>query len=131
MDHRKTLEGLVTGRLDPAGFRHRDHVGVAYEALSCTGYFEALHLVGGGIRGLARKGGDTSKFNATITQAFLSLIAERMSTTPHRDAEDFLERNPDLLQRDLLSPWYSRQRLGSPLARRIALLPDLAGPGGH
>ncbi len=115
---------LRAGTLDPKHFSHADHVGVAYEALSRHDYIEAVSIVSGGIRALAEKAGDKTKFNATITLAFTSLIAERMQTTSHVDAGDFLRQNPDLTGPAALSSWYSRERLASPMARSIGLLPD-------
>ncbi len=127
--YRDQLERLIAGTLDGRSFRHADHVGVAYEALSAHDFFEALQLVGAGIRRMANAQGEPEKFNATITQAFFSLIAERMQAGAYRDAEDFLAANPDLLRSEALSAWYSKPRLTSPLARRVALLPDrVSGP---
>lgn len=120
------LQRLHAGTLDPKNFRHSDHVGAAYEALSRHAYLEAVSIVSGGIRALAEKAGDTTKFNATVTLAFISLIAERMQTTDHPDAGDFLRQNPDLTGPAALVSWYSKDRLASPMARAIALLPDRA-----
>lgn len=123
-DHGRTLRSLMDGTLAPADFGHRDHVGVAYEALRQGDFFDAACRVASGIRSLTERAGVPGKFNATITWAFLSLIAERMGTTEHTDAEDFIRRNPDLGNGSALSPWYSRARLTSDLARSVALLPD-------
>lgn len=124
--HLARLEALTSGNLDPDSFRHRDHIGVAYEALSRHDFFEAAARVASSIRRLAEKAGAPEKFNATITLAFMSLIAERMATTVYCDAEDFIVRNPDLACGGVLKPWYSDQRLKSDLARSILLLPDRA-----
>ena len=68
------------------------------------------------------------KFNATITLAFMSLIAERMATTQYVDYDDFITSNPDLLSKDVLEQWYSPERLSSILARSIFLMPDNTRP---
>mgnify|MGYP001818094783 CR=1 FL=1 len=122
----KTLAALLDGTLDAEKFSHRDHVIVAYEALEGADFFTALGLVVGGIARLAASGGAAQKFNATITFAFVSLIAERMATTDHADAEDFMRCNPDLLTGTPLRRHYSSTRLASDLSRQVALLPDLA-----
>lgn len=119
------LQRLTGGNLDPEDFTHTDHVGVAYEALARSDFFHAAAQVARGIQALARRAGTPDKFNATITWAFMSLIAERMETTEHLSAEDFIERNPDLVCKSALTPWYSKQRLKSDLARSVALLPDM------
>ena len=120
------LDRLVAGTLAPEDFKHRDHIGVAYEALARNDFFEAAAQVAAGIRSLAARAGQAEKFNATITWAFLSLIAERMGTSARGDAADFIARNPDLVDGALLARLYSRPRLSSDLARSVALLPDRA-----
>ena len=42
------------------------------------------------------RAGVPDKFNATMTWAYMSLIAERMRTTEHQSAEEFIDRNPDI-----------------------------------
>ncbi|HHZ10515.1 MAG TPA: hypothetical protein GX405_17230 [Rhizobiales bacterium] len=122
--YRSKLERLVRNELDAADFAHRDHVGVAYEALASGDFAEAVQRVHAGIRALAERAGVPEKANATITWAFMSLIAERMDRTQHANAEDFVARNPDLCRSDAIAPWYTTERLRSRLARRVALLPD-------
>ena len=123
-DYSSMLRDLTSGTLAPEGFSHADHVGVAYEALSRSDFFDAAAQIATGLRTLAHRAGVPGKFNATITWAFLSLIAERMARTGHRDAADFLRRNPDLTDRGALRLPYSAERLASDLARSVALLPD-------
>ena len=55
---------------------------------------------------------------------FISLIAERMATTEHRNYDEFIARNGDLKSKDVLRRWYSPDRLNSDAARRVFLLPD-------
>ena len=126
VDYSDKLRQLRAGTLDRKDFTHADHVGVTYETLARHDYVEAVRIISGGIRNLAAAAGDTSKFNATITVAFISLIAERMQTSAHDDAADFLKRNADLTGPAALAPWYTRERITSPMARSIALLPDRA-----
>ena len=110
--------------LDNSTFRHLDHVGVAYEMLRLHDFVEATSRYAENIRSIAAKAGAPDKFNATITFAFMSLIAERMVTTEHKDYDDFIARNPDLKSKDVLEKWYSPERLHSASARRVFLLPD-------
>jgi hypothetical protein len=120
------LDALVAGTLDPTAFGHREHILVACEALERHDFFTAAALVAGGLARLAARAGAPEKFNATVTLAYLSLIAERLHLGSYRDAEDFLDRNPDLARPGLLAAHYSAARLGSDLARAVALLPDRA-----
>jgi len=126
-DYARQLDDLIAGTLDAGGFRHVDHIGVAYEALERHGFFDALHIVANGITNAAARAGATDKFNATITAAFMSIIAERMEKGAYDGAQDFIDRNPDLVSGEPLKGFYSRERLVSERARRVALMPDLVG----
>ena len=111
--------------LDPAAFRHRDHVAVACQLLRQHDFLEASARYGAHLQAIASKAGVPQKFNTTVTLAFLSLIAERMATCQHEDFDDFAARNPDLLSKDLLLSWYPPERLSSDLARKVFLMPDV------
>jgi hypothetical protein len=119
-----TLQALDAGTLDPKAFRHRDHIVLAFEALRQEEFFAASARIARGLRGLAAKAGAPEKFNATITHAYLSLIAERMREGETLDA--FLAANPDLLDKARLRGLYSAERLADPRARQVALMPDIA-----
>jgi len=120
------LRSFEARDLDAGGFRHLDHVAVAYEMLRKYDFMVAAAKYADNIRALADKAGARNKFNATITFAFMSLIAERMATTAHDGYEDFIARNRDLGSKQILSKWYAPERLQSDLARTIVLLPDAA-----
>jgi hypothetical protein len=60
----------------------------------------------------------------------MSLIAERMEAQARCNALDFTDRKPDLTTGAPLRALYSHARLTSDQARRVVLLPDLAGGGG-
>lgn len=110
--------------LDPAAFRHMDHVGVAYEMLRKYDFLEAAARYGVAIGTIASEAGKPDKYNVTITFAFMSLIAERMETNPSANCADFLAQNRELLSKNVLRSWYSPDRLTSDLARRVFLMPD-------
>lgn len=120
------LRAFEARDLDPAAFHHRDHIAVAFELLRRHEFLEAANRYGTGIRSLAARAGAADKFNATVTLAFLSIIAERMRAADYADAEDFIARNPDLFSRALLTRWYAPDRLASDLARQVFLLPEAA-----
>ena len=113
-----------TGALDPATFTHVDHVAVAYEMLRTYEFLEACSKYAASIRALAEKAGAPMKFNATITLAFLSLIAERMSAGSYQNYDDFISRNADLKSKKVLEKWYSPERLTCDTARKVFVLPD-------
>lgn len=126
--HAELARSFDAHDIDNSSFRHNDHVAVAYEMLKDGDFAEAAFRYAANIKAIAAKAGAPEKFNATITFAFMSLIAERMETTAHEDYESFIAANPDLTSKDVLQKWYSPQRLQSASARRMFLLPDVAGP---
>ena len=86
--------------------------------------FDAAATYAKGIRSIAAKAGAPQKFNLTITYAVMSLIAERIEGSPCDEFQDFVERNPDLLSKDVLTKWYAPDRLQSDIARSVFLMPE-------
>lgn len=121
------LAAFEAQTIEPSSFGHRDHVVVAYDLLRRNDFVEAAAKYASCIRGMAEKAGAPEKFNATITLAFMSLIAERMDDGNYADFASFEKANADLASKDVLARWYSKDRLTSPRARRQFLLPDMPG----
>lgn len=122
-----TLTGrFMAGQINPGEFGHRDHLQVAFELLDRHDFLESCAIYGSTIDRMARSAGAPEKYNATITIALLSLIAERREAMAQADFAAFLANNPDLLNKDLLAAWYSGERLGSAQARAQFLMPDRA-----
>lgn len=120
------LQAFENCEIDAGAFSHGDHVGVAYEMLRQRDFLDAAAIYSNCIRTMANKVGADGLFNVTITLAFLSIIAERMTVRKYEDYIDFISENPDLLSKSVLKRWYSDQRLLSDRARRTFLLPDQA-----
>ena len=121
---RNLLSRFESGDIEPASFAHCDHVRVAHEMLSQHDFVDACARYASTIKAMAESVDVPQKFNATITIAFLSLIAERMSRADSATFDSFLATNNDLLDKDVLETWYSSERLGSELARSQFVLPD-------
>ena len=119
------LHDFETGRLDPAGFRHRDHVRLGYEFLSRYSLGEAISRFSNGLRLLAARAGRPDLYHETITVAFLALINERRVAGTAGNYVDFERDNPDLLDKRCLEKWYGAEQLRSDLARRAFCLPTL------
>lgn len=117
------LDALQNGTLDPHEFSHMDHVGVAVEALGKFGFFEAVSRYANGLRGLTEKAGVPEKFNATITFASMSLIAERLHSGNYADAEDFVSKEGHLFTKAFLADQFSDERYTSDVAKEVPLLP--------
>lgn len=113
-----------TRAMDNRTFSHRGHMMVAWEMLQSHDFTDAVARYGAGIRDLATAAGAPEKYNATITVAFLSLVAERMLTESHDSFDAFAAANPDLMTREAVTRLYSDERLNSPVARAGFMLPD-------
>ena len=117
------LAALEDGTLDPGDFSHKDHIRVAFVAIERYRVFDAMSKFARGLKILTERAGLPEKFNATITMASISLIAERAATGNYRNADAFLIANANLLSKAFLTRQYDRDRLSSPLARAVPLLP--------
>ena len=84
---------------EPGAFRHNDHVQAAYAMLGRYDFVDACVRYASTLRAMAESAGVPEKYNATITIAFLSLIAERRSQSDSCDLGSFLASNPDLLEK--------------------------------
>ena len=92
------LLALENGTLDPAMFRHSDHVRFGYEMLGRYPFGEAVARFSRGLRLLAAKGGRPEIYHETMTVAFLALIGERRARGRHGSWDDFRDNNADLLR---------------------------------
>ena len=116
------FDQMEAGTLDPASFSHRDHVICACEALDRFEFFEATARYARGLKALTEKAGVPEKFNATVTFAFMSEIAERKQSDTG-PTESFPDRHPELMRAETVLGRYPDAMLKTDLARRVALLP--------
>lgn len=122
-DYAAKLAALEAGALRPAEFSHLDHIGVAWEALSRHEFFDAAARYARGLRALAEAAGAPRKYNATLTFAAMSLIAERMAADPCDSAAAFVARNGAAFTKGFMTAQYDDARIASDLARATPLLP--------
>ncbi len=112
----------------PAGaFHHEQHLRVAWTLLEEDGLLVALGRFPRVLRRFAEYHGAYTLYHETITWAFLFLIQERRHQLPADHGwEEFARANPELLQdhKGTLARYYSKERLGSDLARSVFLMPD-------
>lgn len=111
----------------PEDFDHRAHVRLAY-----------IYLCGRGIDGTHRLmkrsllaflnhiGAGTGKYHETITRSWIMAVSHFMAVSPDcRSADDFIARNPKLLDSGIMLSHYSAEVLFSPRARDRFVAPDL------
>lgn len=116
--------------LPTSAFHHRDHVRMAWIYAREFGADEAPARFAADLRQYARAKGVPGLYHATITTAYLALVAERVAMTPDASWDAFAAAHPDLLtwKPGILDRFYSADRLWSPLARAQFVMPDLGPP---
>jgi hypothetical protein len=105
---------------------HREHVRLAWLYLRGSAFEDGAERFCTNLKRFADAKGKGGLFHATITWAYLALVAERIERAPGCDSfEAFASANPELLapKGGALEPYYDRATLESPLARRVFLLP--------
>ena len=122
------LAAILAEIVPPGGpFGHREHIHLAYIAVQRYGPGRATAMVAGWIKQLAAYHRAPQKFNATVTRAWVEIVAHHMAADPSAgDFASFADRYPPLLDKRLLTRHYSSRALASPAARTGWLEPDLA-----
>jgi hypothetical protein len=120
------LVAFEQGTLEPASFRHRDHLYVAWCYLRALPLEEVVPRYTRGLRALAIRAGAASKYHATMTWAFLAVLDDAMKTSAAVTFHELVSERPDLLDRRALERFYSRAELESPRARERFVLPSRA-----
>lgn len=121
-DDRQILHDIL-GR--GAGFGHRQHVELAWRYLARYDPDRAADSVAAAIRQVADTHGQPAKFHQTITRSWVQCVAAHRERWPADTFDEFLDRNPQLLDAGLLGHFYSPGTLASPQARAQWVAPDL------
>lgn len=126
LDDTAFLAAFRDGTLSTAQFRHRDHVRMAWLYVRTHGAASAAEAFATDLRRFAAAKGVPGLYHATITGAYIALIAERDAAMPEASWETFASAHPDLLtwKPGVLDRYYSAERLWSPAARAQFLMPD-------
>ena len=107
-------------------FGHRQHVHLTWLAVRRCGTVAAIRLVSDGIQGLARYAGAPQKYNATVSRAWVELVGHHAGQSNTADFNAFTDQHPALLNKKLLSHFYSSPTLAGITARTSWVEPDLA-----
>jgi hypothetical protein len=118
----QVLHGILETR---GGFTHRDHVELAWSYLRLYSIDDAAEIMAAAIRHVARRHGAEDKYPNTITRAWLHFVAVHIERCGADSFEAFIDRNPDLLDSQLIQHFYSRELLFSEPARASWTAPDL------
>ena len=107
------------------GFRHRDHIRLAYIYVQQHGEREAQRRIAAGIRKFAAFHGKDAKYHETITIAWARLVSDAMTRLPAcASFEELARAAPELLDKQLIERFYSRAILDSDSARTGWMEPD-------
>ncbi|MFF5296218.1 hypothetical protein [Paractinoplanes globisporus] len=107
-------------------FDHRAHVRVTWQTVREAGMPAAIDLVSDGLRRTARYAGVPQKYHATVSRAWVELVAHHAEHDPAPDFDAFAARNPALLDKRLLTRFYRSSTLAGRDARTGWVEPDLA-----
>ena len=115
------------GAYAPADFSHRAHVRLAYVYLADSDVNLALERMRAALVSfLSHHGIPASKYHETLTRAWILAVHHFMHRSPEAtSADDFIERNPMLLDTKIMLTHYSADRLFSDAARADFVEPNL------
>jgi len=105
-------------------FGHRQHVHLTWLAVRTVGTQAAIPLVSDGIQETARYAGAPQKYHTTMSRAWVELVGHHADTDPAPTFDTFADGNPELLDKRLLSRFYTSATLASDRARAGRVDPD-------
>ncbi len=106
------------------GFGHRQHLEFTWRCLDDHAPDEAAAIVADAIQHVAAAHGAPDKYHATLTSAWVHCVAVHRERWPADSFDEFIERNPALLDAKLLEHFYSPSLLFSDAARATVTGPD-------
>jgi hypothetical protein len=124
---REFRAAFEAGALAPAGFSHRAHVRLAYVYLAGGDDVAASERMRAALVAfLAHHGIPAAKYHETLTRAWILAVHHFMHRSPETaSADEFIERNPLLLDTKIMLTHYSAGLLFSDAARAEFVEPDL------
>ena len=127
LSDREFRAAFEAGAYAPADFSHRAHVRLAYVYLADSDVDLALERMRAALVGfLSHHGIPASKYHETLTRAWILAVHHFMHRSPEASsADDFIGRNPLLLDSKIMLTHYSTGLLFSDAARAAFVEPDL------
>ena len=124
---REFRAAFEAGAYAPADFSHRAHVRLAYVCLAESDVDLALERMRAALVSfLTHHGIPASKYHATLTRAWILAVHHFMHRSPEASsADDFIARNPLLLDSKVMLTHYSADLLFSDQARADFVEPNL------
>jgi hypothetical protein len=124
---REFRAAFEAGALAPADFSHRAHVRLGYVHLAGSDVDTATARMRAALVAfLAHHGIPAAKYHETLTRAWILAVHHFMHRSPEAaSADDFIDRNPLLLDTKIMLTHYSAGLLFSDAARAGFVEPDL------
>ncbi len=121
-------ERVETCSISVSDFDHRAHLRLAYIYLVDNSIEVSNNLVREALNRLLRHNNiePTAKYHETLTKAWLLAVNHFMNNTEAcRSASDFIDKNPEMLDSQIMMTHYTHERLFSDKARKTFIKPDL------
>jgi hypothetical protein len=124
---REFRAAFEAGAFAPPDFSHRVHIRLAYVYLAESDVDLALERMRASLVSfLSHHGIPASKYHATLTRAWILAVDHFMHRSPRAfSADDFIARNPLLLDSKIMLTHYSAELLFSDQARTDFVEPNL------
>jgi hypothetical protein len=126
-EDREFRRAFEAGAFAPADFSHRQHVRLAYVYLvDCDVNLALDRMRAALVCFLSHHGIPATKYHETLTRAWILAVHHFMHRSPEASsADDFIDRNPMLLDSKIMLTHYSAGLLFSDAARAEFVEPDL------
>src|SRR6476660_5794959 len=126
-DDREFRMAFEAGAFAPADFSHRAHVRLGYVYLAGSDVERAVEQMRTALLAfLAHHGIPAAKYHETLTRAWILAVHHFMHRSAEAaNADDFIGRNPLLLDTKIMLTHYSAGLLFSDAARAAFVEPDL------
>ena len=111
--------------LEPQLLSHREHVRLAWIYLREHPLLDVLRIFPENLKRFAASIGKPGLYHATITWAYLVIIAERMARGGSQTWDEFAAANSDLFAGSFLTRYYDAATLASDFARQVFVYPTI------
>ena len=127
MQDSEFLKQFEAHTLDSSYFDHYGHLRLAWLYLNMHTLDVAIAKVTTGISSYATSLGATDKFQHTLSEAIVRIMALRLQVDTPDDFAGFLASNPDLVENipGVVGSYYTQETLYSDLAKVQFVEPDL------
>jgi hypothetical protein len=122
-----TFDELMATVMETAErFGHREHVHLTWLAVRRLGVPDAIRVISRGIQRTARYAGAPQKYHETVSRAWVELVGHHVAERDEPEFAAFADHHTALLDKRLLTRFYSPSTLAGSRARTDWVEPDVA-----